>query len=103
MCLNYHALHNLTIKNMCPIPRIDEIFDRLQGPQYFNPWTYAVAITRLDERDCITVHWPAMIMIGYTGPPKPNKLRSQDTFSTSDHPLTEGQMEQANRTLDEND
>jgi hypothetical protein len=35
MCLDYRALNNLTIKNKCPMPRIDEIFDRLQGAQYF--------------------------------------------------------------------
>ena len=27
MCLDYLALNKLTIRNMCPIPRIDEIFD----------------------------------------------------------------------------
>ena len=35
MCPKYRALNKLTIKNKCPIPRIDEIFDRLQGAQYF--------------------------------------------------------------------
>jgi hypothetical protein len=35
MCLEYRAFNKLTIKNKCPIPRIDEIFDRLQGAQYF--------------------------------------------------------------------
>jgi hypothetical protein len=34
-CLDHRALNKLTIKNMCPISRIDEIFDRLQGAQYF--------------------------------------------------------------------
>jgi hypothetical protein len=27
MCLDYRALNKLTVKNKCPIPRIDEIFD----------------------------------------------------------------------------
>jgi RNase H-like domain found in reverse transcriptase/Reverse transcriptase (RNA-dependent DNA polymerase) len=35
MCLDYRALNQLTIKNKCPIPRIDENFDLLQGAQYF--------------------------------------------------------------------
>ena len=35
MCLGYRALDKLTIRNNCLIPRIDEIFDRFQGAQYF--------------------------------------------------------------------
>jgi hypothetical protein len=35
MSLYYRALNKLTVKNKCPIPRIDEIFDRLQGAQHF--------------------------------------------------------------------
>jgi Reverse transcriptase (RNA-dependent DNA polymerase) len=35
MCLEYRALNKLPVKNKCPIPRIIEIFDRLQGAQYF--------------------------------------------------------------------
>jgi Reverse transcriptase (RNA-dependent DNA polymerase) len=31
---NVH-FNKLTIENKCPIPRIDEIFDLLQGAQYF--------------------------------------------------------------------
>jgi hypothetical protein len=35
LCLDYRALNKVTVKNKCPIPRIDEIFDRLQGAKYF--------------------------------------------------------------------
>jgi hypothetical protein len=35
MCLDYRARNKLTIKNKCPIPRIDEIFGRIQVAQYF--------------------------------------------------------------------
>jgi hypothetical protein len=35
MCLDYRALHKLTIKNKSHIPRIGEIFDRLQDAHYF--------------------------------------------------------------------
>ena len=33
MCVDYRALNNITIKNSYPLPRIDELFDRLQGAQ----------------------------------------------------------------------
>ncbi len=36
MCVDYRALNNITIKNSYPLPRIDELFDRLQGAQYFS-------------------------------------------------------------------
>ena len=35
MCVDYRALNNVTIKNNYALPRIDELFDRLQGAQYF--------------------------------------------------------------------
>ena len=36
MCVDYRALNNITIKNSYPLPRIDELFDRLQGAKYFS-------------------------------------------------------------------
>ncbi len=36
MCVDYRALNNITIKNSYPLPRIDELFDRLQGARYFS-------------------------------------------------------------------
>ena len=36
MCVDYRALNNLTIKNSYPLPRVDELFDRLQGAQFFS-------------------------------------------------------------------
>jgi Reverse transcriptase (RNA-dependent DNA polymerase) len=35
MCLDYRALNKMTVKNKCPLPRIDEIFDRLEGAKHF--------------------------------------------------------------------
>nr|GEW66523.1 putative reverse transcriptase domain-containing protein [Tanacetum cinerariifolium] len=35
MCIDYRELNNLTIKNRYPLPRIDDLFDQLQGSQYF--------------------------------------------------------------------
>ena len=36
MCVDYRALNNITIKNSYPLPRVDELFDRLQGAKYFS-------------------------------------------------------------------
>ncbi|GKF34025.1 putative reverse transcriptase domain-containing protein [Tanacetum coccineum] len=31
MCIDYHKLNKLTVKNRYPLPRIDDLFDQLQG------------------------------------------------------------------------
>ncbi|GKF06901.1 putative reverse transcriptase domain-containing protein [Tanacetum coccineum] len=36
MCIDYRELNKLTIKNCYPLPRIDGLFDQLQGSQYFS-------------------------------------------------------------------
>jgi hypothetical protein len=36
MCIDYRALNNITVKNSYPLPRVDELFDRLQGARYFS-------------------------------------------------------------------
>ncbi|GJW59882.1 putative reverse transcriptase domain-containing protein [Tanacetum coccineum] len=36
MCINYRELNKLTVKNRDPLPRIDELFDQLQGSCYFS-------------------------------------------------------------------
>nr|GFA07474.1 reverse transcriptase domain-containing protein [Tanacetum cinerariifolium] len=36
MCIDYRELNKLTVKNRYPLPRIDDIFDQLQGSQYFS-------------------------------------------------------------------
>jgi len=35
-CVDYRALNAITVKNKYPLPRIDELFDRLQGAKYFS-------------------------------------------------------------------
>ena len=35
MCIDYRGLNAVTIKNKYPLPRIDELFDQLQGARYF--------------------------------------------------------------------
>nr|GEW15184.1 putative reverse transcriptase domain-containing protein [Tanacetum cinerariifolium] len=36
MCIDYRELNKLTIKNHYPFPRIDDLFDQLQGSRYFS-------------------------------------------------------------------
>ncbi|GKF35099.1 putative reverse transcriptase domain-containing protein [Tanacetum coccineum] len=36
MCIDYHELNKLTVKNRYPLPRIDDLFDQLQGAHYFS-------------------------------------------------------------------
>ncbi|KAD5960634.1 hypothetical protein E3N88_12106 [Mikania micrantha] len=36
MCIDYRELNKLTIKNRYPLPRIVDLFDQLQGAQYFS-------------------------------------------------------------------
>ena len=36
MCVDYRALNKNTIKNRFLVPRIEDIFDKLQGSTYYN-------------------------------------------------------------------
>jgi hypothetical protein len=36
MCIDYRELNKLTVKNRYPLPRIDGLFDQLQGVTYFS-------------------------------------------------------------------
>nr|GEU72283.1 putative reverse transcriptase domain-containing protein [Tanacetum cinerariifolium] len=36
MCINYHELNKLTVKNRYPLPRIDDLFDKLQGSSVYS-------------------------------------------------------------------
>ncbi|GKB66523.1 putative reverse transcriptase domain-containing protein [Tanacetum coccineum] len=36
MCIDYHELNKLTVKNRYPLPRIDNLFDQLQGSKVYS-------------------------------------------------------------------
>ncbi|GKF93733.1 hypothetical protein Tco_0283433, partial [Tanacetum coccineum] len=44
MCIDYQELNKLTVKNRYPLPRIDDLFDQLQGSRYFLKIEYAKKI-----------------------------------------------------------
>ena len=35
-CIDYRQLNKVTVKNKCPLSRIDDLFDQLQGASYFS-------------------------------------------------------------------
>ena len=36
MCIDYHKMNKLTIKNRYPLPRIDDLFDQFRGASVFS-------------------------------------------------------------------
>ena len=46
MCVDYRALNKSTIKNRFPVPRIEDIFDKLQGSSYFSRLDLKVGIIK---------------------------------------------------------
>ena len=36
MCIDYRELNKVTVKNRYPLPRIDDLFDQLQGASWFS-------------------------------------------------------------------
>ena len=36
MCINYQQINKVTIKNSYALPRIDDLFDQLQGSSFFS-------------------------------------------------------------------
>ncbi len=54
MCVDYRALNKATVRNWYPLPRIDDIFERLSGAKVFSRidlrlWYYQIRIVEGDE------------------------------------------------------
>lgn len=50
LCVDYRALNNVTIKNRCPLPLVNETLDRLQGCKYFTTLDLKEAYHRIRIR-----------------------------------------------------
>nr|GFA35771.1 putative reverse transcriptase domain-containing protein [Tanacetum cinerariifolium] len=51
MCINYHELNKLTVKNCHPLPRIDDLFDQLQGSSVYSKINLRLGYHQLRVRD----------------------------------------------------
>ncbi|GKB68604.1 putative reverse transcriptase domain-containing protein [Tanacetum coccineum] len=51
MCIDYRELNKLTIKNCYPLPRIDDLFDQLQGSSVYSKINLRSGYHRLRVRD----------------------------------------------------
>jgi hypothetical protein len=52
LCVDYHALNVVTIKNKCPLPRIDDLFDQLRGACVFSKIDLGSGYHLLKIRGC---------------------------------------------------
>ena len=51
MCINYHQLNKVIIKNKYPFCRIDDLFDQLQGSSFFSKIDLCFQYHQLRVRD----------------------------------------------------
>nr|GFA64022.1 putative reverse transcriptase domain-containing protein [Tanacetum cinerariifolium] len=49
MCIDYRELNKLTVKNRYPLPRIDDLFDQLQGSSIYSKIDLSAPILALPE------------------------------------------------------
>jgi hypothetical protein len=52
LCVDYHELNEVTIKNKYPLPRIDDLFDQLCGACVFSKIDLRLGYHQLKVREC---------------------------------------------------
>ncbi|GKA64239.1 retrotransposon protein, putative, ty3-gypsy subclass [Tanacetum coccineum] len=55
MCIDYKELNKLTIKNRYPLPRIDDIFDQLQGSTRYGHFKFTVMLFGLTNAPAVFI------------------------------------------------
>ncbi|WVZ89391.1 hypothetical protein U9M48_035806 [Paspalum notatum var. saurae] len=64
MCVDYRALNKVTVKNKYPLPRIDDLFDQLQGACVFSKIDPRSGYHRLKIRPSIFPRQPSLPSMG---------------------------------------
>nr|GEY83527.1 putative reverse transcriptase domain-containing protein [Tanacetum cinerariifolium] len=112
MCIDYRELKKLTIKNRYPLPRIDDLFDQLQGPTDMSEASSTVTYTSVYiDSEPGRVFWGAdeelsdegssrVIVYGYDGlpmmpvaPPSPDYIPGLEETHTPPAPQDEDEHE----------
>jgi hypothetical protein len=52
LCVDYHALNEVTVKNKYPLPRIDDLFDKLRDACVFSKIDLQSGYHQLKSREC---------------------------------------------------
>jgi hypothetical protein len=52
LCVDYHALNEVTVKNKYPLPRIDDLFNQLRGACVFFKIDLRLGYHQLKVREC---------------------------------------------------
>ena len=51
MCIDYRQLNKVTVKNKYPLPRIDDLFDQLQGTCTFSKINFEIWLSSIKNTD----------------------------------------------------
>ena len=71
LVITYHALNKVTRKFTWPTPKVEDIFSKLNGAKYFQPWIYELVntiyllINLPYPKQCSTHHLASMNMSKY--------------------------------------
>nr|GEW22353.1 putative reverse transcriptase domain-containing protein [Tanacetum cinerariifolium] len=62
MCIDYRGLNKLTVKNRYPLPRIDDLFDQLQGSSVYSKINLRSVFMDLMNRVC-EPYWDKFVIV----------------------------------------
>ncbi|GJX91353.1 hypothetical protein Tco_0344679 [Tanacetum coccineum] len=86
MCIDYQVLNKLTVKNRYPLPRIDDLFDQLQGSSVYSKIdlrsganeTPPLRVRALENHDYRFWNLPKQILDAQTEAQKPENIKNED-------------------------